>query len=370
MTSFKHMKFGDSSTMRSLEKLAISKGWGIEAPIHKIASLAKKDLSISLNLTENILKLCSGLRTSGLEKYADDVEHKFMSYKSAQTLYETSKETGEDLIDAAHPEGSHKMKDIAGDATIETIIDQHLAGLKMVKKNPTGKLFSYKEIMFAVKTALSVTAAKDTTKIKQNLLSLSNIIQTIFNLHEEESFLTRPIVWGKDTLLNLIADVSSKIDSSDVTPSLPRIKYGLDIFYEKFHHILTTGSNEQIWAGMVPLFTKAYAIFDEIKTAIESPEEVKTDTSKSDTLSKWIANSFAVLKGWQAKISTDPSLNARDKKSAGDWIINKQNLINNVNMQFNDFSPEEKEANADNLLANLKKITTPSFADFKKEWID
>lgn len=152
--TFKHVKFEDSVTMRSLERVARDKGWIHDTPISKIASLNETDLSISMNLTENIMKLCAGLRASGAHKYADEVELKFMNYKKAQTLYETSKETGEDLIDSAHPKGSHKLSDMDGDNVIETIIDQHLAAIKLTEKKPTGKLSSASEILNQVKVAL------------------------------------------------------------------------------------------------------------------------------------------------------------------------------------------------------------------------
>lgn len=156
--TFKHIKFEDSFTMRSLERIAKEK--------HLIANTIKNakvehriDLSTSLNLTDNILKLCNGLKQVGMDKYADDLENNFLNYKKAHTLYETSKESGEDLINAAHPQGSHRINDIEGDAIIETIIDQHLAHLKMIEKKPTGKLSS-SQIINQVKLAMNVPMIK------------------------------------------------------------------------------------------------------------------------------------------------------------------------------------------------------------------
>ncbi len=140
--------------MRSLIKVAQEKGWVKEETITKTAS-STTDLSPTSSITENILKLCSGLRQSGLEKHAVELEDKLFAYKQAQTLYEAHKETGEDLVDQAHPKGSHKLEDVdSSEAVFETIVDKHIKMVQMIDKKPTGKLASSKEILDAVKVAL------------------------------------------------------------------------------------------------------------------------------------------------------------------------------------------------------------------------
>lgn len=147
--TFKNIQFDDSPTMRSLARLAEKKGWIKHDPIEKTASI-KEDLSSTINLTLNILKLCSGLRNSGMDKFADELEKKFLAYKQANTLYNTQNEDGDDLINSAHPKGGHQIADVAGDAFVETVIEKHLKILDVINKKPTGKLASNKEIMGAV----------------------------------------------------------------------------------------------------------------------------------------------------------------------------------------------------------------------------
>lgn len=153
--TLKHVKFEDSAVMRSLEKLAKEKGL-VSEKITKNASAVKKlNLSPSESLTSNIVTLCSGLREAGFHKHAEELEEKFFAYKQAETLYETSKEKGEDLVDEAHPKGSHKLEDVDGDeAVFETILDQHLKMIKMIDKEPTGKLASSEAIIDSVGKAL------------------------------------------------------------------------------------------------------------------------------------------------------------------------------------------------------------------------
>ena len=159
--SFKN-DFSSSEVMRSLEKIAQEKGLIKPDPIKKTAAAKKADFTPTSNLMENIFKLCAGLRTQGLEKVAMEVEMNYLNYKQAQTLYETSKEKGEDVIHAAHPDGSHKMENIDSDeATFEDILDKHTKMLQVIEKKPHGKLSSAAQILKAVKIALADDASDE-----------------------------------------------------------------------------------------------------------------------------------------------------------------------------------------------------------------
>lgn len=159
--TFKHAKFEDSVIMRSLERVAREKGMIKEEPLQKTAS-THLDLSPTDSLMENILTLCAGLRQSGLNKYADELETNYLSYKRATNeLYQTDPNAGEKEIETAHPKGSHKLEGVAGDdlAVVEDILDRHLKMLDVVNKKPTGKLASSSEVLSAVKKALGQAVA-------------------------------------------------------------------------------------------------------------------------------------------------------------------------------------------------------------------
>jgi hypothetical protein len=181
------MKFEDSPTMRALEKVAKERGLVKPETLQKKASIAKKaDYTPTSDLMENIFKLCSGLRASGLEKEALEIETSYFNYKRAQTLYETSKEKGEDLVQSAHPKGSHKLEGVEGDeATIEDILDQHLKMMKSVEKKPTGKLSSSRAILNAVKVVLAQEVAPEETEeelSRQLIAQATKIIPMINSL--------------------------------------------------------------------------------------------------------------------------------------------------------------------------------------------
>jgi hypothetical protein len=155
--TYKNIPFDQSSTMRSFANLAVKKGIITPESITKVASVNKKIVQSKLtpgpNLEENILKLCAALREKGFVKNAVEIEEKFFIMKKAVHLYDAHGETGDDVINFAHPDGSHQMKDVEGDAMIETIIDKQKAIKNMIAKEPTGKLAMAKKMADKVKSA-------------------------------------------------------------------------------------------------------------------------------------------------------------------------------------------------------------------------
>jgi hypothetical protein len=106
---------------------------------------------------QNVIKLCSGLKSQGFVKEAEELEQNLLIYKQAEALcYDVSNEKGEDLINSAHPKGSHKLSDVDSDeAVVEDILDKHKKIVDIINKTPKGKLSSAKEILDAVKTAMN-----------------------------------------------------------------------------------------------------------------------------------------------------------------------------------------------------------------------
>jgi hypothetical protein len=167
--TFKHIKFEDSPVMRSLERIAKEKGLVKPSePLIKTAT-PKTDLTPTPSLLTNLLKLCTGLREKGFEKQANELEVYLVNYKKAESIYETSKEKGEDLVHAAHPDGSHELEDVdvIGDgAVFEDILDQMVKSLEVVNKKPTGKLSNAKAIDAAKKVvSASFLARKKDSKV-------------------------------------------------------------------------------------------------------------------------------------------------------------------------------------------------------------
>ncbi len=136
--AYKHIKFDESALMRSFERKAVEKGLVKETDFVKTAAVKKADLKPTNTLLVNLIKLSTGLREAGFDKYADELESKAMLYKRSE------KDGGEKLIHDAHPKGSHKLENIDDDkAKFYTIIDRHLKMLDVANKQPLAKLAEY-----------------------------------------------------------------------------------------------------------------------------------------------------------------------------------------------------------------------------------
>lgn len=286
--SFKHNKFEDSEIMRSLEKVAVQKGLVKSEPAKEMRKEASNNLSATGNLTQDIVKLCSGLRASGFIAQANEIEKNFIMFKQAETLYQTSKETGKDLVDAAHPDGSHQLKDLKH--KVLTITDRHEVLLDKVNKKPTGKLATSSDIIKAVKMALG----------QQNFLqtyneSYNSIVDNFKELYPSyEGILNKAKEMGVDVLndddykADLIFKrvdriLGSKIrlpKSNQIISAIPskaalqELRDKLKNAYDRIkpHGVFNARGVSAIdWEDLEPLFTNnIFALIGEIETSAEA----------------------------------------------------------------------------------------------------
>lgn len=277
--SFKHVKFEDSPIMRSLEKVAREKGLvKPEPPLQKTATLSKKaDLTPTPNLMENIFKLCAGLREQGRVVEASEVETNYLHYKQAQTLYEAHKEKGEDVINFAHPKGSHKLEGVAGDeATFEDILDQHAKILEKIQKKPTGKLSSAAQILNSVKRALGQDRGTLSNTVTQNMAIVNARMSRIASLSSEltvpitpystlvQQLTENPTIDNLKKLQGTFNDLHSRLDPSG-----------------SFHYLTfgAGGLSEDTWVGVQALLTDAQRA---ISNALAARQELKRQESISE----------------------------------------------------------------------------------------
>ena len=396
MMTYKHIQFSDSETMRSLERVAHQKGWYPAEPLKKVASA---DLSVSTNLTENIVKLCSGLRTSGLEKYADEIEQRFMQYKSAQTLYETSNETGEDLVDAAHPKGSHKLENVdSSEAVIETIIDQQLAAVKMINKKPTGKLTTASQILNAVKIVLSQTETvssleeklnKQMNMFRNNLTSLNAATQEELSIaiSREKSYDDMIELSKNPTYADNLAKLVT-LTSYLSTRLSPGRFFGVSeeswksSIQQRVNAVLNNLSNavriNNQLIGLKRIETKK-EIGDpndeEMDPNVNSSsqpvkERAGTDVYPDTTkLSSLIETTLSAIRGYKVAINSDPDNNPNDKARANSWLKNREDeiaIIKTNLFSIKDFTDQNSAAQS--LLPKFQKIVN-KLQSFQKEWI-
>jgi hypothetical protein len=265
--TFKHVKFEDSPIMRSLEKVAKEKGLVKPETIQKQASIEKKaDYTPSDNLMENILKLCSGLRSKGLVKEASELETNYLNYKQAQTLYETSKETGDDLVEFAHPKGSHKLEGVEGDeATFEDILTVHVKHLEMVAKKPTGKLSNASQIVKEVKRVLGQQQASQ--GVQQLLREAHALVYQAITFAAKGGGLKATTISYVNGWANEIAAIVKKADqditTNDTATASGRIEDISKLLQPNLLHnylpeFINKGiSHDDVWAKINSLLTSA-----------------------------------------------------------------------------------------------------------------
>lgn len=278
--SFKHDKFDASPVMRSLEKLAISKGMMKPEVVVKQAS-SIKDLTPTSDFTQNLLKLCSGLRSSGFEKQADELEVKYLQFKQAGVdIYNTSKETGEDLVDFAHPKGSHKLDGVDGDAVVETIVEQKAIIEKIVGKTPTGKLAS-KDIINLVKVAL----AEEDQFSKESLNKKIDYHVDLLRKYLNEALNQSRAIGGKanEQIMSLVYEYIRTRETSNLLTAKRKLKDLIKELDPGYFKGFLGGVYPEQWTFMKPMFDEATKSLDEIIMAAERLEKI-TNQDKINSL--------------------------------------------------------------------------------------
>jgi hypothetical protein len=138
--TFKHITFGESPIMRSLEKVARERGMFEDEPVVKEAS-AGETYEPTDDLLSDMLRLATGLRERGFVAEANTLEDKiFVHKKAAKAVKEKAKDEGEKMLDDAHPEGDVEVAPSQSGygkmLTQKTTQDEIK---KIVNKMPTGK---------------------------------------------------------------------------------------------------------------------------------------------------------------------------------------------------------------------------------------
>lgn len=363
--TFKHVKFEDSVTMRSLERLAKEKGLVQSDTIQKTAAASQPDYSTSSNLMENILKLCAGLRELGDAKYANELEEKFLSYKQATSLYEAFDETGDDVIDFAHPKGSHKIEGVEGDAIVETILDQHLKMVEISNKKPSGKLGSQKDILNAVKIVLSQKAG--TADLLKNI---NDSLASINDIYNSISFFGKPLY---TTVLGDLAKRVSVLKSDLSENNIRTLLVALRKAEENLSPGLLGGLSKDDWNDLNPFFVRisqnANALLKELKNPGQADVKPAVNVDPSVSLfSSEIKNILSTLNIWATKIQTDPENSPQDVKEGMSWINGKITRINDLKKMFDGLDVDAK-LQAVSLLSNNLNAVKKDFEEFRKTWI-
>lgn len=344
--TFKHTKFEDSELMRSLERVAFKQGLIQDESMVKFAE-KNTDLTPATTLFENVIKLSAALKNVGLESFAIDLENKLLDYKKAQTLYQTSKRTGDDLIDEAHPKGSHKLENVdSKEAIFRTILDKHLSMLDVVGKNPTGKLASNKDIFNAVKMIFA-QEKKYSDQLRENINENKNnaldLFKIINNIVKNNISATNP----KHDIFNIQSLRMFNLFESEMTAT--NID-NLSKLLKKIKSVVSPGMlggvSSEVWeSSLEPLFNKIELYFNSMTSAIsqittEKGSDLASRLSLPDKVyNDAIDSNIRHLQSFKPYINTSSKLTPAQKKSELEYleaqIQELQDLKNNGYSQVN-----------------------------------
>lgn len=231
--------------LKHLETIANLQSKEVEQP--KPIFVQAQDTS----LTATLLKLCNKLRAEGYNKYAESIENKFVNYKTAGVhLYQAHKETGEDLVDQAHPYGDNKIVPDVSDnnGDVETIVSRHKKIVDIVNKQPTGKLASYVE-------QCKIALGQD---IQENIASLANAakhnITQAYTMAEGIGGMSNSVFslsYGRSAYINFM----KMMNIQPITVSnLKDAEEALNYFESSMepHYIGNGGVDEEVWPKVKP----------------------------------------------------------------------------------------------------------------------
>lgn len=400
--TFKHTKFEDSPIMRSLERVAQEKGLIKTQPLNKTAAAKKIDLTPTINLLDNVLKLCAGLRERGFEKQANDLEVYLINYKKAQTLYETFPEKGEDLIHAAHPKGSHKLEGIdAADegSVVEDILDQYAKSLEMVNKRPTGKLSSAEAIK-AVKVTLGATplvlaqvqsppkATLDLSKLSAEQLEqlINSNVQEVINVVDEAADRV------KDEITFYSADIVPKVNAikeaakNTTLDNLKEIADKILVLSQRlqpggFATVWMGGVTENTWATVEELLKGAQHLANEaiearrvilrqrataIRNTFEGDGKIPTGTNINDPVSQAYNDAIKTIGLYKSRIQ------AKDLSNGPvliEWLDKQALPFVQTNLDaYNKSEYKSDKQVVDSYLNKLNNTLKPRLDAFQQKW--
>ena len=380
--SFKHNNLS-SPVLRSLAQSAFNKG---QLPIKQAEASEPLDLTPSSMLMDNIVRLSQGLRIRGLYKEAQEIEQNFLSYKQANALYDVSGEKGEDLIQAAHPKGSHKLEGVAGDeATFEDILDRHAKMLQVVEKKPTGKLSSSAHILQAVKKALGQAAAmKDPQALIQ---SASNDMDRVYKMADHSGGLTGVVLnWldGRVALVKKLVGVAtndlSLDDINKAMDAIDAIKRNLhpNMLHNYLPDFLNKGvSSDVLWNAIRPILVGARQKLEEAANyaaeiqsnpaAKATPSAAKpTVNDPSSSFTSSLDNSIAEFQRVKGFVASEDPKDAQAVAQTQAWLDKRMKGLQALRVKF-EAEPNKAQAIPD-YQSMLTKYTA-GLSDIKKDWL-
>ena len=388
------MKFEDSPTMRALEKVAKEKGLVKPEPLQKIAA-KPLDLTPGENLMENIFKLCTGLRVKGFVKEASELEVKYLNYKQAQTLYETSDEEGEDWVDAAHPDGSHRLVDVDGEeAVVETIIDKHKKDLEIAEKEPSGELKDASQIIQAVRTVLGQSKyqpgnlgvyvsglASKAYNVLEDIIAVADKELSIVDIPGTERHISRFNATDlQEKFSTLLLNSPGREEIKSAQDLLDRMEQKImPSAFGKMHvfEFLASGVSTAAWSKLQPQIEQVKLYLSKAIAALDAGKVPESELPKTQTTTSTTAVTHALpflmqlqrLDSLISKVGSWAAIRAISQNpQATKWITDELTSLRDIKKRYSSIDKGQEE----NMAPSLKKDIDDEYKDiqdFANEWV-
>lgn len=391
--TYKNVKFDDSAVIRSLEKLAIKNGTVKPEELKKTAATkAPLDLTPSADLSENIMKLCSGLRAGGFTKQALEIETKFVNLKQAEVaMYELTGETGEDVVERAHPEGSHEMKGLDGDATIEDLIDISKQMRQVALKPAKGKLATNQAInlvkLVLAQDAFGNDTATEFEKIHQAALAAVNTYLD-HNAGTSMIWTMGPIESAKSKIINLRKEMITHHDMLIKDGFGTKNPYGdasiLGYYKTDLKQIrdaISKDDNVEAKETIISGISSVLARLEQFKpsaaakaapVAVTPGEETPAPTATKSNLTAFITKldtGKKDLAGFRSSLTLNRTLNPQELASANKWIGEQVSEFDKVVQALRNVPEDRRDAWC---AKNMRYIDTliAENAQFETDWVE
>jgi hypothetical protein len=385
--TFKHIDFSSSEVMRSLEKVALKRGMIAPEPAPPMPAPAPSKNPAEADFTENLLTLCSKLRSQGFHKQANELENKFLFFKQAEAkLYDVSGETGEDVIDFAHSEGGKKLdKDWSDLGTVETITEQHKKITDVIEKMPKGKLAG-KNAINAVKIILGQDFNEQelNDNIDRNIQAAEQLWDNIDRIIRDRGNLSYIPGVGRGIDYNVQSRfLKSTFGKKPMTlDAIISLKNRLNHIRDLISPGVTGGVDEDAWYTVSPLFNRfskflsvAYADRQKLddmerkRSEVNSPSEtsqpaggtlqvapveVKGLPAPLLPLQEKITSNLEKINSWRAVVSTYQD--EADKKTGNNFLNSMASRLNALEVALSKIDAPQADAVVGNFTAQIEEL--------------
>jgi hypothetical protein len=337
--------------MQAIKQVRESRKMRAQEPkpfVPKIPEWAKNDDGVVASIASELVSLATDLENFGEEKAAVVVDHHLKLYtEAANKLYDITGETGEQLIDQAHPGGGPTLVPAADEGgKVETIVEDQKKNIQKTLKQPTGK---YAEVM----TKLIATANR---LDKEGDIEAAKLVdQTIKELRDSHPFVNRSTAseatGSKDTKVSMkkeAVDVQNFDQILELRTVLAKLAKTLDDLEGEVQDQSASEVHKNIGINIFEVINDKER-YDEARTKYSVPGVAGPFSYEYDDA---VTKMRKTVQAWSRQLTGWPT-----KKNHAEWILQTlgkwEKTLGIIKKYYDTFPDDNVSGNWDNSF-NLK----------------